>query len=87
MGDHYHKVTEELFLITKGKLTVTWINATYGPGDVFKAMRVTEGDAFIFKTFVHHKLEALVDSSFITLLSEPYDQKNTDIFTDTFSDD
>lgn len=72
LGDHYHRSTTEYFYVTRGTFMVQVSSNSFAanPGFFF---RVDPGEK--------HTLEALTDkASFLTFLSEPYDNDRPDIY-------
>lgn len=68
LGDHYHKETIEIFLITKGSLI-------YNDSKVF-----SKGDLFSVYPEENHKLECLTDVDLVSFLTRPYSKESTDIW-------
>jgi len=66
LGDHYHATTTEYFHVTKGTLLAN--------GEPF-----SRGSTFVFYPPQKHVIECLTDVSFLTFLSEPYDELNPDL--------
>lgn len=71
LGNHYHKSTTEYFYIIKGTFMVEVGSASFAanPGLLFKV-----------EPYENHVLEALTNkASFLTFLSEPYNDKQPDL--------
>lgn len=71
IGDHYHKETKEYFFIIKGTFMVRI-------GD--NSFAANPGFLFLVEPGEKHTLEALTNkSSFMTFLSEPYNNDKPDL--------
>jgi len=79
-GDHYHKNTEELFIILEGKIRVCLENMEEGKrrGESLE-LYVEEGDVFIIEPNVCHTFHVLTDSRWINVLSRPIELENPDL--------
>lgn len=82
-GNHYHKVTEELFIILKGKIEIelTSVNSEGINNNHSKKVIVKNGDVFIIKKNTRHTFHILQDTEWINGLSKKMDKKNPDIYT------
>lgn len=67
LGDHYHEVTREFFLLTRGQLL-------YNDKDIFVA-----GQAFVVEPGENHKITCLTDVTLVSFLTEPFDPEKPDI--------
>ena len=65
-GDHYHKLSNELFIILKGKVKVHLY--MIGNREYRSTIVVTPRDAFIVPPCVHHTFEILEESTWINAL-------------------
>lgn len=79
-GRHYHKYTEECFVILAGKILVTFRKPVPGMPDLTAELICQSGDVFVVNPFVEHTFEILEKAQWINLLSTPMDQKNTDFY-------
>jgi mannose-6-phosphate isomerase-like protein (cupin superfamily) len=75
-GGHYHKVTEELFYIINGKISIVISNLD---GEKIKSFEVSEGDIFMVEPFEVHTFKCEEDSSWINFLSIKFDSETPDI--------
>ena len=80
-GNHYHKNTDELFLILEGKIKITLQkvldNKKLDNGE--KTFDVQEGDVFLIKKNVNHIFETIEYSKWINVLSQKLNIDNPDI--------
>lgn len=80
-GNHYHKKTQEVFIILKGKIRVSLQrvenNSLVGKIDKYI---VKKGDIFLVEKNVMHSFEVLQKSIWINILSKRIDKKRPDIF-------
>ena len=74
-GDHYHKNTDELFIILEGeiKIIVTDIKS-----EKSKEVLVKEGDVFVIKRKIIHSFFIIKDTKWINGLSQKMDKENPD---------
>ncbi len=79
-GGHYHKQTEECFLILTGRILVTFRKPIEHAQDVKEEILFKAGDVFIVNPLVEHTFEILENASWINLLSIPMDTKNPDFY-------
>ena len=73
-GDHYHKNTDELFLILEGKITLQKVL-----DNEKKTFDVQEGDVFLIKKNVNHIFETIEYSKWINVLSQKLNIDNPDL--------
>ena len=80
-GNHYHKNTDELFLILEGKIKITLQKVlNYKALDnEKKTFNVQEGDVFLIKKNVNHIFETIEYSKWINVLSKKLNKDNPDI--------
>ena len=80
-GDHYHKNTDELFLILEGKIKITLQKVLDKKilGNEKKTFDVQEGDVFLIKKNVNHIFETIEYSKWINVLSQKLKIDNPDI--------
>ncbi len=80
-GDHYHKNTDELFLILEGKIKITLQKVLDNKvlDNEKKTFDVQEGDVFLIKKNVNHIFETIEYSKWINVLSQKLNIDNTDI--------
>jgi mannose-6-phosphate isomerase-like protein (cupin superfamily) len=76
-GRHYHKHTEECFLILSGRIKVTF-RKPESEADLTEETVFTAGDVFRVFPFVEHTFEILEDAQWINLLSRPIDKNDPD---------
>ena len=80
-GGHYHKNTDELFLILEGKIKIT-LQKVLGNkvlDNEKKTFDVQEGDVFLIKKNVNHIFETIEYSKWINVLSQKLNIDNPDI--------
>lgn len=79
-GNHYHKNTEELFIILDGRMKITLQNVLNGKLDgEIEEYEVKEGDVFLINKNTNHIFEILEYSRWINILSIKIDKCNPDI--------
>lgn len=78
-ADHYHKETEEIFIIIEGNIQVTYFPVN-NP-ELKKTKTVKKGDVFLFETYIYHKFEVIEDSVWYNVLSKKINADNPDIHT------
>ena len=80
-GDHYHKNTDELFLILEGKIKITLQNVLDNKvlDNEKKTFDVQEGDVFLIKKNVNHIFETIEYSKWINVLSQKLNKDKPDI--------
>jgi len=80
-GNHFHKKTDELFIILKGKLKIqiTRISINGGLEGESEFFLVKKGDVFIIPKMVHHVFNVLEESEWINALSFKMDNYSPDI--------
>ena len=71
-GRHYHRETEECFVILAGKIQVSLRRPTEA-GDETEVVIVCAGDVFAVPPTVEHTFDVLEDAQWINLLSKPMD--------------
>ena len=80
-GNHYHKVTIELFIILDGEIRVTVqkVENARLVGNA-KEVNVKKGDVFIINPLVNHVFYIEQNSRWMNVLSKPLGTDNQDIF-------
>lgn len=80
-GNHYHKNTNELFLILEGKIKITLQKVLDNKvlDNEKKTFDVQEGDVFLIKKNVNHIFETIEYSKWINVLSQKLNIDNPDI--------
>ena len=80
-GDHYHKNTDELFLILEGKIKITLQKVLDNKvlDNEKKTFDVQEGDVFLIKKNVNHIFETIEYSKWINVLSKKINKDKPDI--------
>lgn len=79
-GGHYHKQTEECFLILSGSIRVKFRKPAEFGQDIKEEVLFQAGDVFIVHPLVEHIFEVLERASWINLLSIPMDAENPDFY-------
>jgi len=79
-GRHYHKSTEECFVILAGKILVKFRKPVDGMPDLSAEIICQSGDVFIVNPLVEHTFEILEGAQWINLLSIAMDPDNPDFF-------
>lgn len=82
-GNHYHKKTDELFIILKGKLEIKLTRVSVndeleGESELFS---IKQGDVFVIPKMVYHVFNIVEKSEWINALSLKMDIKFPDIQT------
>ena len=80
-GNHYHKNTDELFIILEGKIRIT-LQAVLSDEELDaekKTVDVQMGDVFKIDKNVNHIFEIIEYSKWINVLSMKINKKNPDI--------
>jgi len=82
-GNHYHKKTDELFIILKGKLEIKLTRVSIndqleGESELFS---IKQGDVFVIPKMVYHVFNIVEKSEWINALSLKMDIKFPDIQT------
>ena len=81
-GNHYHKKTDELFIILKGRIKVE-LNSVSDSGKLIgdtKSIIITKGDVFIIPKMIFHSFDIIEESNWINGLSLKMNNKAPDIF-------
>ena len=81
-GNHYHKKTDELFIILKGRIKVE-LNSVSDSGKLIgdtKSIIITKGDVFIIPKMIFHSFDIIEESNWINGLSIKMNNKAPDIF-------
>jgi dTDP-4-dehydrorhamnose 3,5-epimerase-like enzyme len=80
-GNHYHKYTDELFIILEGRIKITLQNVLTNKklGKKKKTFEVLKGDVFFIKKNVNHIFEIIEHSKWINVLSQKIDKEKPDI--------
>jgi len=76
LGNHYHKETFEIFIITKGEIGVTWRRY---PDGTYVNTEYKDGDVFIVDPFILHNIRCVTDCEFLTILTKKFDPANPDL--------
>jgi dTDP-4-dehydrorhamnose 3,5-epimerase-like enzyme len=81
-GNHYHKKTDELFIILKGKIEIEWSKVDSKGKKIYDLNKITVkmGDVFIIKRNTRHIFNIIEDSEWINGLSQKMDELNPDIY-------
>jgi len=80
-GLHYHKVTDELFIILKGKIIIELSSVNF-KGQLIgesKSILVKKDDVFIIPKNTYHIFKIIEDSEWINALSQKIESENPDI--------
>ena len=82
-GNHYHKKTDELFIILKGKLKIqlTRVSVNGELEGESKSFTVKQGDVFVIPKMVYHVFNIIEKSEWINGLSLKMDIRLPDIHT------
>lgn len=75
-GGHYHELTDELFYIVSGRISIQISDLK---GENLQQFEVSEGDIFLIEPYEVHTFTCLEDSSWINFLSMKFDSDNPDI--------
>ena len=80
-ANHYHKLTDELFIIMKGKIkiTLTKVLSNGKLNDKSQIYFIKKNDVFVIKKMTHHVFEIQEDSLWYNALTKKMDDKNPDI--------
>ena len=68
LGNHYHKETEEIFLITRGSVLYNSDKMLF------------KGDCFIVYPMENHILKCMTDVDLVSFLTRPYSKESPDIW-------
>ncbi len=81
-GNHYHKETEEIFIILDGKIKVTLFKVCDDVIDIDskKEYIFEKEQVFLVEKNVLHIFEILEDARWINILSKKTDPKNPDFY-------
>ena len=74
-GDHYHKNTDELFIILEGEIKIILTDIK---SEKSKEVLVKEGDVFVIKRKIVHTFFIIKDTKWINGLSQKMDKENPD---------
>nr|WP_250208040.1 cupin domain-containing protein [Curvibacter sp. CHRR-16] len=77
-GHHYHKETQECFVVLVGKIHVVFRRPLAGSGWEQKERIFVAGEVFIVEPTVEHTFHILEASQWINLLSKPVDTDQPD---------
>ena len=80
-GNHYHKNTDELFIILEGKIRIT-LQAVFSDEELDaekKTVDVQTGDVFKIEKNVNHIFETIEYSKWINVLSQKLNKDKPDI--------
>lgn len=80
-GGHFHKNTEELFIVLEGSITVS-LEAVHGEHnkDTIKH-EISAGDVFIIPPYVQHTFTVRTSAVWLNALSIPMDKDKPDFFS------
>jgi dTDP-4-dehydrorhamnose 3,5-epimerase-like enzyme len=80
-GNHYHKNTDELFLVIEGKIKITLQKVLDDKelDNEKQTFDVQEGDVFLIKKNVNHIFETIDNSKWINVLSQRINKVKPDI--------
>lgn len=81
-GHHFHKETDELFIILKGKVKIklTKVSDKGKLIDETASLEAMEGDVFIIPKMIHHVFEIVKKTEWINALSLKMSDKDPDIY-------
>ena len=81
-GNHYHKNTEELFIILSGKVEIECVSVNDKGESISTSKTVIAqgGDVFVIRKGTRHTFHILENTSWINGLSQNMDEKRPDIF-------
>ena len=82
-ANHYHKHTDELFIILEGKIKIT-LTKVLSNGKLDKKSSdysITKDDVFVIKKMTHHIFEIIEESAWINALTIKIDNNNPDIIS------
>jgi uncharacterized RmlC-like cupin family protein len=79
-GQHYHKLTEECFIILSGKISVKFRKPIDVGAEITDHAIFLAGDVFIVNPFVEHTFEILEKAQWINLLSVSMDSDHADFY-------
>jgi|TARA_B100001175_G_scaffold317794_1_gene336498 mannose-6-phosphate isomerase-like protein (cupin superfamily) len=80
-GNHYHKKTDELFIILKGKLEIQLTEVSQN-GELegrTESFFIKKGDVFVIPKMIYHVFKIIEKSEWINALSIKMDNKFPDI--------
>ncbi|MCH2184463.1 cupin domain-containing protein, partial [Myxococcota bacterium] len=77
-GRHFHKETEECFIILSGRIRVEFRKPTEAGAWLEEEATFGMGDVFTVKPEVEHTFFVLEKAQWINLLTKPVDQENPD---------
>ena len=80
-AEHYHKETDELFIILKGKIKITLekIDNNGNRSSKKENYEIKKDDIFVISRMTYHIFEILENSIWINALSKKMDLSNPDI--------
>ena len=81
-GNHYHKKTDELFIILKGRIKIE-LTRVSDNGKLIgetKSVIIKKGDVFIIPKMIFHSFDIIEESNWINGLSIKMNNKAPDIF-------
>ena len=79
-GQHYHKLTEECFVILSGKISVKFRKPIAGGSEITDDAIFLAGDVFTVNPLVEHTFEILEKAQWINLLSVSMDPDHPDFY-------
>ena len=81
-GNHYHKNTDELFIILTGKIEIECIRVNDKGESISnkKTVIAQKGDVFVIRRGTRHTFHILENTNWINGLSQNVDEKNPDFF-------
>jgi oxalate decarboxylase/phosphoglucose isomerase-like protein (cupin superfamily) len=74
-GNHYHRITTELFFVVRGEIEVAVHHVETGHAETFVA---GPGDVFVVEPYELHVFTARTDAEWINMLSVAHDQDAPD---------
>lgn len=81
-GNHYHRLTTEVFIIIEGKIQVELqlVKNNTLIGNVQEVI-VKKGDVFLIEPSINHTFKMLEDSVWFNLLSRPFNRELPDLLS------
>ena len=82
-ANHYHKHTDELFIILEGKIKIT-LTKVFPNGKLDEKSSdysITKNDVFIIEKMTYHTFEIIEESTWINALTIKIDNDNPDIIS------
>ena len=79
-GNHYHKNTDELFIILSGEIELLVEKIMDNKILYSEKCEFGKFDIFIINTYENHTITAKTDCSWISLLTVPFEENNMDFW-------